>query len=939
MKYYSYRYLVIFGLTWILLCKVSESNGQNFGGIPPSQDWKIKKTAQVDVIYNRGLEHRADDIIQDINDIQSHSVLSLGSHSDHIPIILRNNNLTANGFVSYAPYRSEFYLHGSQDPNLIGYGDWPQLLTTHEYRHVLQFSNFRAGPLNVISKFAGQAAMGGTYHFLIPNWFTEGDAVYFESEVTQVGRGQLPAFDADLHAILQAGKNHSYAKFRNGSFKDIIPNHYVFGYQLVAHGYREYGEDFWSRILNNSHRLKYGLPPFAKAIRKNTGQTISQFSNDALAQYVNLHSEFRHITDKSSPLFDDDKNIRNEKIILTIDADRSILLQSSYDEINTVYLVTGVRKEKLFALGATNDAYIKNYGSQIFYLNQSPHPRWTNQTYSDIYQYDINSHKNIKITNHSRILSFDHHPATGQFAAVLGDERGENQLVLLDANGEKQDTLLQIPGAIMAYPSFNDSGDKIVFTVRREGRMSLQTYDLRSRELNSIIPPIDATIARPYHHKEGVLFSSSISGRDQIYYYRFSEKQIYSISQSPTGDYNPTYNREKDMIYFSRKTAYGQRLYSSAMNLETSANALFVSQKTENNHSFLNQQTKQRKLDLSNQAMVTESDYKPLKHMFKFHSLYLNPSLSTPKLSIISNDYLNTTEAEIFGQYYDSDGTYALGGQVTYGQSFTQFSLEAQHRLNRKLYIRYNNEILSLPKSETTLEGSIILPLNFSKRNYGEYLTTELTHSIVQEHFDPSSLELPSNVILEPSQFQKTNLSIQWQRSAMMAYRDIIPRWGWNTYHNYFRSWDDSQPYLYYNYTHIYLPGFFKNDGFKINLQSQWNSRLANNYLPFYIQSAILPDYDVTTFTRGGVLAANYIFPICYPEVSIPHIMYTKRLAGNLFGEYFIHNPNTKIWQYGADLLLTARYLNLFEFTIGLRGYYRHNTKQFNMNLVFLSDL
>lgn len=938
MKYYLNRYLSIFGLTLMILGMGSESYGQNFGGIPPSQDWKIKKTDQIDVIYDRGLEHRADAIIQNIADIQSHSLLSLGDHADHIPIILRNNNLTANGFVSYAPYRSEFYLHGSQDPNQIGYGDWPQLLTTHEYRHVLQFSNFRSGPLKVIGKFVGQAAMGGVYHTLIPNWFTEGDAVYFESEVTQSGRGQLPAFDADLTALLMAGKKHSYAKFRNGSFKDLIPNHYVFGYQLVAHGYREYGKDFWANILNNSYRLKYGLPPFAKAIRKNTGRNISEFTNDALEQYMALSSPSRTKVDLSHPLLNEDEQIKNEKVYLSLKGDSTILLESSYDKLNTVYLVSDQKKEKLFPLGYTNDVYLKNKGHYLFYLNQSLHPRWTNQAYSDIYRYDIRNHKNKKITSHRRILSFDHHLATARYVAVQGDENGENQLVLLHPQSDNQDTLLQIPGAILAYPSFNDSGDQIVFTVRRHGKMSLQQLNLNTQELTAIIPPIDATIARPFQSKEGVLFSSSITGRDQIYYYRFSDNQIYNVSQSSTGDYNPTYNPEENLVYFSRKTAVGQRIYSVPLDMESTSNAIFT-QRIQKNKALLNQQTRQRKNDLSKLSNVLEEDYKPLKHLFRFHSLFLNPTLSNPKLSLISNDYLNTTEAEIYGQYFDSDRSFALGGEVTYGQSFTQFSLSGQHRLNRKLYIRYNDEILSLPKSETTVAGSIILPLNFSKRNYGQYLTARLTHSFVQEHFDASSLELPSNVSLEPSQFQKTNLSIQWQKTANLAYRDIIPRWGWTTYHNYFRGWNETAPYLYYSYTHVYLPGFFKNDGFKINLQGQWNSRLANNFLPFYIQSTILPDYDATNFTQGGVFAANYVFPIMYPEISIPNVIYTKRLAGNLFGEYFIHNPNTEIWQYGADLLLTARYFNLFEFTVGLRSYYRPKTKQFNMNLLFLSDI
>src|SRR5699024_9420617 len=136
---------------------------QNFGGVPPGKKWESKENDYVKIIYDHRLKNIPDTILYFMDQINRADPFSLCSRREHVHLILRNENLASNGFVGYFPFRSEFYLHGAQDPNLIGFGDWIHLLSIHEYRHVIQYSNLRQGFLRPVRDILGDAAQAGIY--------------------------------------------------------------------------------------------------------------------------------------------------------------------------------------------------------------------------------------------------------------------------------------------------------------------------------------------------------------------------------------------------------------------------------------------------------------------------------------------------------------------------------------------------------------------------------------------------------------------------------------------------------------------------------------------------------------------------------------------------------------------------------------------------------
>ncbi len=125
----------------------------------------------------------------------------------------------------------------------------------------------------------------------IPDWFFEGDAVYNETVLSKQGRGRLPLFMNAYPALWQAGKNYSWMKLRNGSFKDYVPDHYNLGYPLVNYGYEKYGQDFWGKVTRDASAFKGLFYPFQKAIKKHAGVDYKTFRNEALAYYKKMNSE------------------------------------------------------------------------------------------------------------------------------------------------------------------------------------------------------------------------------------------------------------------------------------------------------------------------------------------------------------------------------------------------------------------------------------------------------------------------------------------------------------------------------------------------------------------------------------------------------------------------------------------------------------------------
>ena len=134
-----------FFLLILLLSGAAGLQAQNFGAFPPSTRWKQINTDTVRVLFEAKAEAQARRVADLIHAMARDTTNDLGSKVRKVNVLLHGNTTQANGFVTLAPFRSEFYLIPGSNIFEFGNLPWNEQLAIHEYRHVHQFNNFRKG--------------------------------------------------------------------------------------------------------------------------------------------------------------------------------------------------------------------------------------------------------------------------------------------------------------------------------------------------------------------------------------------------------------------------------------------------------------------------------------------------------------------------------------------------------------------------------------------------------------------------------------------------------------------------------------------------------------------------------------------------------------------------------------------------------------------------
>ena len=269
----------------LLLMVAAYAQAQQFGGNPPSIRWQQINTDTVRIIFPQGMDSTAQRVSNIVHWLAKNNPAPLGHRLFKVNIVLQTQTTIANGYVSLAPFRSEYFLTPVLNNFELGSINWPEALAVHEFRHVQQFNNFRNGVSNAAFYLFGESGLLVATGAAVPNWFYEGDAVYNETITTNQGRGRLPFFLNQYKSLWLSDKNYSWMKLRNGSLKDFVPNHYPLGYLLVNYGREKYGLDFWSKVTQDASAFRGLFYPFQKAIRRYSGVSYKAFRDDAFDYY------------------------------------------------------------------------------------------------------------------------------------------------------------------------------------------------------------------------------------------------------------------------------------------------------------------------------------------------------------------------------------------------------------------------------------------------------------------------------------------------------------------------------------------------------------------------------------------------------------------------------------------------------------------------------
>lgn len=927
---------------FLILTAIMISNAghaQSFGGTPApaSVQWKQVNTDWVRVIFPNGLDSLANRIANVTRVLGDESTKTIGGKWKKWTLILQNQTTIPNAYVRMAPVMSEFYWTPDQNNFSNGSLRWDDNLASHEIRHIQQLSNFNKGFTRLFSFVLGQEGQLLSNALTIPDYFMEGDAVWQETLVSAHGRSSLPSFYNGFKSLWLDNKNYSWMKLRNGSYKDFVPNHYPLGYQLTAYGYETYGKDFWKNVTNDAVRYKGVFYPFNNAIERHSGKSYRQFRNDALQYFkekilpkeTSPATRFTHLTKEQK------NNVVDYQFPNFINHDSILVAKKSYKEVNAFYMITEGKEKKLRVRDIIIDDYYSFKNGKILYAAYASDPRWrVTRDYSVIKVFDIHTGRQKQITKKTKYFSPDINATGTEILVVNVDIEGIFNLCRIDASSGK--LLYKVPNPnkyFYTQTKYIDSNTAVSACRDHKGDMALVIIDLTSGDAENLTPFSFGAIGYPFVKGDTIYFNASNKNADKIFAVSIKDKRIYRLTNNINGVYHPMVNGEGS-LFVSEFTAGGYRLARLDRNNikweEFAAENFALS----NNKYYTNPNLKMPgtgALKILNDDNIAHDSsrninnpvtkYKKSFQLFNFHSW--RPIVADPEYgySIFSDNVLNTFKNSAYYSYNRSDYSHSIGFNSAFGGWFPVFSVGAEKSFNRTVNTVIGKTVRFDP---VKFNAGISIPLHFVSGRKSKFLEFGSGYNIEQFYLKDAGADKFETL-------KYLNSFLTFSNVSQQAYQHINPRWAQSLSLNLKNGFTPGNPYKFVAQSRLYFPGLAKNHSLVMDIAFQQRDTLQDLYSKTFSYSR---GYEALSTERMYKLAANYNFPIIYPDWGFANLFYIQRLRGNIFFDY----TNVKLNSYtelknlstGAEIYFDTKIWNLFPVSFGFRFSHLLNTDMRN---------
>lgn len=902
---------------------------QEFGGNPPSVKWKQINTDTARIIFPGGRDSTAQRVASIIHFLAAKNN-SLGGRRDKINIVLQNQSTIANGYVGLGPYRSEFFLTPSFNNFDLGSITWAEGLALHEYRHVQQFSNFRVGLSKAMYYLAGEEGLAVAINAAIPDWFYEGDAVYNETVHSMQGRGRIPFFTNQYKSLWLERKNYSWMKLRNGSLKDYVPNHYPLGYLIVNYGYEKYGSDFWKKVTQDAAAYKGLIYPFQNAIKKHAGVDYKTFRKQALEYYrLNGDTKYPGSVGTTQQNLNQGTGAGEQKITTpTVNYVTNHFFPYSIGNDSLLYLKSSYRKRPAFVIKDNSGEHVlrikdisldEQYSyrnGKIVYSAYKPDLRWNWVNYGEIRLFDIKTGKQRRITSKTKYFTPDISNDGDKIVAVNYGANGKCELHILDAgSGRLLKNIESSEINVFTDPKFADDNSIIACARFNDGQMSLVVTDM-SGSIQRLTDPSYHVIGFPSVKDGKVYFTASFNGNDEIFMLQLSDKKIFQVTGSATGNY--FVNASENGVFYSNFTADGYQLRKISPDkivlketdqslLQLPPNTYAVAKETEFKSLLLN--------DLPVRKFIA-SKYKKGTRLLNFHSwrpYYEDPAFT---YTLYGQNILNTLQTELYYSYNQDERTNAVGFSTTYGGWFPYLSAGTEYTFKRTDTL--NNLTRQWNQLDTRVGLSV--PLNFSGERFFRSLNFGSNYVFRVENNTG-----PAKDLFIENNFSYLSHFINYSQQVQMARQHIYPRLGYSFSLQYRHAISKYDSHQAFSAASIYLPGFISTHSVVLNGSFQERDTMRALFSDRFADARGYSSYYYTNAgSRMWRLSANYHLPLFLPDWGFGNIVYIQRIRTNLFYDFQrIYSDNKKVTEdlrsTGFEFYFDTNWWNQYPLTFGFR--------------------
>ena len=914
------------GFTFFILIS-SFLSAQQFGGNPPSLNWKQTNTDTARIIFPVGADSTAKRVASIVHFLAAKNN-SLGSKLNKINIVLQNQSTIANAYVGLGPYRSEFYLTPSFNNFDLGSIPWAEGLAFHEYRHVQQFSNFRVGLSKLMYYLAGEDGLAVAINAAVPDWFYEGDAVYNETIHTEQGRGRIPFFTNQYKSLWLDNKPYRWMKLRNGSLKDFVPTHYHLGYLMVNYGYEKYGPDFWGKVTKDAASFNGLFYPFQHAIKKHTDLDYKTFRKHAFDHYK-LSSD---VQQKSPPKAEERPGLgteAGEQKITTpttsfvtnyffpyrIGNDSLLYLKSSYRKRPAFVIRDNSGEHVLRVKDISLDEQFSYRNGRIVYSAYKPDARWGWKNFGEIRLLDVTSGKQQIVTHKTKYFTPDINNDGSRIVAVNYETNSKCELHVLDASsGALLQRIHASSIAVFTDPKFIDDNSVVSCVRFIDGRMSMVRVILSSGAIEYLIDPTWAVIGFPNVQDNKVYFTASFKGNDDLFMLDLVDPghKMFQVSNSKTGNYFVSASGSK--LAYSNFTADGYQLKETNPNgIDRKEADQFVFKNAGNTIKVANENNFRSMLleDVPARDFPVNK-YKKGTRLFNFHSWrpYYEDPLFT--YTLYGQNVLNTLQTEVYYLYNQNENTNAVGFSTTYGAWFPYVSAGLEYTFQR------TDTLNNITREWNQMDSRIGLniPLNLSG---GRYLRSLNFGSNYVFRFEYNTG--PNKDLFVENNFSYLAHFINYSQQLQMAKQHIFPRLGIDLSLQYRDAITKYDSYQLFGSGHVYLPGFLSTHSIVVDGAFQQRDTfrtLFSNRFPYS------RGYNETYLSRMWKLGANYHFPLWIPDWGFGNILYIQRIRANAFYDLTrVYSRNKLVTadqrSVGGEIYFDTNWWNQYPLTFGFR--------------------
>ena len=877
-------------------------NGQAFGGNKWSQQWLQYDNDKIRVIFPEGFEDQAAGVFSLLDYLNQNKRESIGLKTDKISLVLNNLTNISNGYVGLAPFKSEFFTTPTQNSFTLGSLPWLDLLTLHEYRHVLQFSNGKRGLSKILSVLFGQSAYAGSINVAVPDWYFEGDAVMAETAMSSQGRGRIPHFLRAYKAYESEGRRFSYQKVRNGSYKDFIPDHYRSGFMMNKFGADQYGPTFWGEVLADAGAYKGLLYPFSSAIKSRSGHTTTTLYQATMDHYKSTWSSNEPTETIGEELIStNDKVFTNYRFPAYDERGNLYYVKGSLNNINELWTTFEQKTKKLFALGTSNDIYLDINGDKVSWSELRYHPSRGNINYSVAMSFDVKTGVKHQVSFQTRYTSPTAHPDGKVMAVVDINQFGNTQLKLISTrDGLVIDSLANNQNYYITYPKWSIDANQIYFSARdQKGRMAICQQSINSGKVSVISPWTYHPIGIPYVTESHVYYSRSDADAEHIYRVSISDGMEELVIQSQFGAYQPSINGEE--IIYSAYTANGLRLMISE--IKPSPSKLPIENpKVDKTYAAYGGSV----LSSTPKSSTAPKKYGRLDKAINLHSWGLTADDQSGSILLQSDNVLNSISLSGGLQYLFDDQRSIWTAGATFGFIYpnltTRYTQEA-----REVIVTVDDQPEKINFDDYNISFGLEAPLNLSA---GPYIRSLLPHFAIERR-------LFRGPRIEDLNFTSQRLGLIFLNRRLKAHREVLAINSQFVNLSYQGTIDDREGSQFDLESEFTFPGLMKAHALRVELD--YNKQSGGLFSNRFDEARGYVEINAEKSFRLGI---NYHLPILYPDFGIGGLAYLKRIQANLFydfsnlasGENTLDRNST-----GIEVLFDTNFLNTLPVTLGVR--------------------